>query len=376
MKYRNFGKTDFKVSALGFGAMRLPTVDNEYGNINEVEAVKMIRYAIDQGVNYIDTAWTYHQENSEILVGKALKDGYREKAKVATKLPVWLIEEKSDLNEYLDKQLNKLDINYIDFYLLHALDAKRWKKMKSLDIFKWLEKVRNEGKIKYIGFSFHDDYEIFKEIVDEYSWDFCQIQYNYLDTEYQAGRKGLQYAYDKGLAVVIMEPLRGGALAGEAPTDVNKILKQNNINSTTADLALQWLWNQKEISVVLSGMSNMQQVKENILSAKCSSVNKLSPGELELIDKIASKMRGPISCTRCAYCMPCPNGVNIPENFYLYNEAKLLDKIEENQDKYQSLEEKSKAKNCIKCAKCEDVCPQNLPIIDLLEEVAVFLGSK
>src|SRR5690554_5633572 len=187
MKYRNFGKTDFKVSALGFGAMRLPTVDNEYGNINEVEAVKMIRYAIDQGVNYIDTAWTYHQENSEILVGKALKDGYREKAKVATKLPVWLIEEKSDLNEYLDKQLNKLDINYIDFYLLHALDAKRWKKMKSLDIFKWLEKVRNEGKIKYIGFSFHDDYEIFKEIVDEYSWDFCQIQYNYLDTEYQAG---------------------------------------------------------------------------------------------------------------------------------------------------------------------------------------------
>lgn len=374
MKYRKFGDTGLKVSVLGFGAMRLPTINGDSGNINEEEAIKMIRFAIDRGVNYIDTAWPYHDGNSEILVGKALKDGYREKAMVATKLPVWSVEKIADADEILDKQLEKLDLDYIDFYLLHALNKNSWEKMKELNILQWLEKARDDGKIKYIGFSFHDEYTVFKEIVDAYNWDFCQIQYNYLDTEYQAGRKGLQYAHNKGLAVVIMEPLRGGLLAGEAPAEVKRILKENNINNSMADLALQWLWNQKEVSVVLSGMSTMEQVKENILSAASSGVNSLSPEEIDVIEEIADKMRGPIRCTRCAYCMPCPNGVNIPENFYLYNNAKLFDRFEENQERYHKMEESNRAENCIQCAQCEEVCPQNLPIIKLLEEVAAYFN--
>lgn len=372
MKYRKFGRTDLKISVLGFGAMRLPTIDKEPANINEEEAIRMIRYAIDKGVNYIDTAWPYHNGNSEILVGKALKDGYREKVKVATKLPVWSVEKIADADEILDKQLEKLDLAFIDFYLLHALNRNSWEKMKSLNILQWLERVRDEGKIKYIGFSFHDEYKVFKEIVDAYDWDFCQIQYNYLDTEYQAGKKGLQYAHDKGLAVVIMEPLRGGLLAGEAPVEVKRILKDNNINNTMADLALQWLWNQKEVNVVLSGMSNLQQVKENIISANSSAIGDLSLEELDVIEEITDKMRGPITCTRCSYCMPCPNGVNIPENFYLFNTAKLYNKYEENKERYQSQAEENKADNCIRCGKCEKVCLQNLPIMNLLEEVAAF----
>lgn len=375
MKYRTFGNTGLKVSVLGFGAMRLPTIDGETGRINEEEAIKMIRFAIDRGVNYIDTAWPYHDGKSEVLVGKALKDGYREKAMVATKLPVWSVEKIEDADEILDKQLEKLDLEYIDFYLLHALNKNSWAKMKKLNILEWLEKAREEGKIKHIGFSFHDEYRVFKEIVDAYSWDFCQIQYNYLDTEYQAGKKGLQYAHDKGLAVVIMEPLRGGLLAGEAPAEVKRIMKENNINNSMADLALQWLWNQKEISVVLSGMSTMEQVKENILSATFSAVNSLTLDEIDIIEEIAEKMRGPVSCTRCAYCMPCPNGVNIPENFYLYNTAKLFDNFEDNQKRYHEMEEDNRAVNCIKCAQCEELCPQNLPIMNLLEEVAAYFNG-
>lgn len=373
MEYRKFGDIDFNVSALGFGAMRLPIVDGDPGKIDEKKAIKMMRYAIDEGVNYIDTAWPYHQEKSELLVGKALKDGYRQKVKIATKLPVWLIENEKDFDYYLEKQLLKLDIDYIDFYLLHALNSERWSKMKILNVFNWIEKVMNEGKIKFIGFSFHDEYETFVEIVNAYNWDFCQIQYNYLDTEYQAGKKGLEYAHKKGLGVIIMEPLRGGALAGEPPVNVKKILKEKGIDKTITDLGLQWLWNQKEISLVLSGMSTIEQVKENTCSAKKSSINNLSKKELSVINLITDKMRGPVSCTRCSYCMPCPNNVDIPGNFLLYNEAKLYDKVKDNQEKYSKLEKSSRADNCIQCSSCEDACPQNLPIMNLLEEVAAYM---
>ena len=376
MEYRKFGQIDWKVSALGFGAMRFPTIDDDSGNIDEDKAIKMIRYAIDNGVNYVDTAWPYHQGNSETLVGKALKDGYRDKTRIATKLPIWKVEEKKDLDKYLDQQLEKLDTDYIDFYLVHALSKDRWKKCKELNIMEWLKKVQSEGKIKYKGFSFHDDYNLFENIVDYYEddWDFCQIQYNYIDTEYQAGQKGLKYAANKGLAVVIMEPLRGGTLAVEPPQGVKEIWNESKKDRTPADWALQWLWNQPEVTTVLSGMSTLQQVKENVESADNSGTNSLSTKENKLVKRAAEKYKElqPVNCTGCGYCVPCPNEVSIPTNFKLYNEAHIYDMYEEKNEFYNRISEKARANNCISCGECLDKCPQNLSIIDLLEDVAEY----
>ncbi|MFW6257119.1 MAG: aldo/keto reductase, partial [Bacillota bacterium] len=258
MQYRKFGDLDFEVSALGFGAMRLPT--DEENNILEDEAIRMIRYALDQGVNYVDTAWPYHDKQSEPLVGKALQDGYRKKTKIATKLPSWALEERSDMDEYLDKQLQKLGVEKIDFYLLHALTEDRWNKYKEFDVFSWIDKVKKEGKIEHIGFSFHDDYNVFVKIIDDYEdWDFCQIQYNYLDVEFQAGRRGMKYAARNDVPGIVMEPLRGGQLAQDPPEEVKDIISKADINRSMADLALQWIWNQPEVATVLSGMSTMQQ---------------------------------------------------------------------------------------------------------------------
>ena len=380
MEYREFGQLDWEVSALGFGAMRFPTLDDDSGKIDEKKAIEMIRYAIDNGVNYVDTAWPYHQGNSENLVGKALKDGYREKTRVATKLPIWKVEKKEDLDTYLDKQLEKLDIDCIDFYLIHALGQDSWEKCKELDIMEWLKKVQKEGKIKYKGFSFHDDYDLFQDIIDYYGddWDFTQIQYNYLDTEYQAGKKGLKYAADKGLAVVIMEPLRGGTLAAKPPKEVKEIWKEAKQDRTPADWALQWLWDQPEVATVLSGMSTLQQVKENVDSADNSGIDSLSEKEKGLINRAAEKYKElqPVDCTGCGYCVPCPNDVSIPTNFKLYNEAHLYDMYEEKNDFYNRIGEKSRADNCISCGECLDKCPQNLAIIELLEDVADYFEVK
>lgn len=380
MEYRKFGNIDWEVSALGFGAMRLPTDGEESSDIAEEEAIGMIRYAIDHGVNYVDTAWPYHGEESEKLVAKALKDGYREKTKVATKLPIWLVEDKEDLDKYLDKQLEKLEVDKIDFYLIHALSKDRWQKCKDLEIMDWLKKVQKEGKIGYKGFSFHDDYDLFEEIIDFYEkdWDFCQIQYNYLDTEYQAGQKGLKYAADKGLAVVVMEPLRGGTLAKEPPKEIKEIWNKADKKRSAPDWALQWLWNQEEVSVVLSGMSNLEQVKENVESASNSGINSLDKKGKNLIEKAADKFREmqPVNCTGCGYCVPCPNDVHIPMNFSLYNEAHLYDDYEEKNNTYNRLKPKMRAENCIACGECLDKCPQNLSIIELLKDVADYFEVK
>ncbi|ABY93876.1 MULTISPECIES: aldo/keto reductase [Thermoanaerobacter] len=373
MQYRQFGKLNIAISALGFGLMRLPAIDNDNSKIDEAEAIRMIRYAIDNGVNYIDTAWPYHGGNSEIVAGKALKDGYREKTFLATKLPTWLINEKEDMDKYLNEQLKKLQTDHIDFYLLHALDKNKWENMKKVDALSWAEKKKQEGKIRYIGFSFHDEYPVFQEIVDYYDkWDFCQIQYNYMDIDVQAGEKGLKYAASKGLGVVIMEPIRGGRLANP-PKAVQDIWDTAKVKRTPAEWALQWLWNQPEVSVVLSGMSTFEQLKENIESAKRSGINTLTKEELEIVSKVRNKYKelSPIACTGCNYCMPCPNGVNIPRNFELYNEAHMYNTYEANRRDYENLGD-AKASSCIECGTCESVCPQHLTIIDYLKEVADY----
>jgi hypothetical protein len=373
MQYRQFGKLNIAISALGFGLMRLPAIDNDNSKIDEAEAIRMIRYAIDNGVNYIDTAWPYHGGNSEIVAGKALKDGYREKTFLATKLPTWLINEKEDMDKYLNEQLKKLQTDYIDFYLLHALDKSKWENMKKVDALSWAEKKKQEGKIRYIGFSFHDEYPVFQEIVDYYDkWDFCQIQYNYMDIDVQVGENGLKHAASKGLGVVIMEPIRGGRLANP-PKAVQDIWDTAKVKRTPAEWALQWLWNQPEVSVVLSGMSTFEQLKENIESAKRSGINTLTKEELEIVNKVRNKYKelSPIACTGCNYCMPCPNGVNIPRNFGLYNEAHMYNTYEANRRDYENLGD-AKASSCIECGTCESVCPQHLTIIDYLKEVADY----
>lgn len=371
MQYRPFGKLDFQISALGFGAMRLPSKSADYTDIDEAQALEMIHYAIDHGVNYLDTAYGYHGGKSEILVGKALKGGYRQKVKVATKLPTWLVNAAPDMDRYLDEQLRKLDTEHIDFYLFHDLNKDRWAKLERLEALNWAEKAIQKGKIGHIGFSFHDDRETFKKIIDAYPWTFCQIQYNYLDIDHQAGQFGLQYAAQKGIAVVIMEPLRGGRLANP-PEEVQKIFDEAPVKRSPVAWALLWLWNQKEVAVVLSGMSNLQQVKENIEIASSSGVGLLSLEELKIIERAreAFERLPSINCNACKYCLPCPNGVNISRNFELYNDAFQKIAFEDARRKYLALPEEERASSCLGCGDCEDLCPQELPIPELLEKVA------
>ncbi len=376
MIYKKFGEKDWKSSILGMGCMRLPVVDDDNEKIDEAKAVEMIRYAADHGINYFDTAWPYHGGNSEAVLGRALQDGYRENVKIATKLPSWKIEKEEDFDYYLKEQLNNLQTDYIDLYLLHTLSKKFWENLKSLNVIDWLAEKKKDGVIKNVGFSFHASYDVFEEIVDYYDWDFCQIQYNYLDTEFQAGKKGLKYASNKGIAVVVMEPLRGGTLAKTPPPEVKDILNQSSNQRNAVEWSLQWLWDQKEVDVVLSGMSTMDQLKENIRLAKQAKENKLNKNENELIQKARRKFLDifPVACTGCNYCVPCPQGVAIPNIFALYNEAKIYDEYEKNNKSYSNFSDKAKADNCIECGECEAACPQNLSIINYLKNVENYFG--
>ena len=378
MRYRSFGRLEWKASALGFGAMRLPIIDGDAARINEPLAIEMIRYAIDHGVNYVDTAYGYHGGNSEIVVGKALGDGYRDKVHLATKMPCQLVNTAADFDRLFDEQLGKLQTDKIDFYLLHGLRKERWPKVRDLGVLKWAEKKIEEGEIRYIGFSFHDELSLFEEIVDAGDWTFCQIHYNYIDREYQAGVQGLRYASKRGLAVVIMEPIAGGRLAMDPPEGIRELWKTGRHSWKPAEWALQWVWNQPEVSVVLSGMSNMQQVVDNVKAAGRSGVSSLSPEDLRLYDMVAKKYReqGFVGCTACRYCMPCPNGVAIPEVFALYNDYYMRDRDDSVKKKYRDqLKPEQWAKNCTRCGTCEELCPQHLPIRNLLREVSRTLES-
>jgi uncharacterized protein len=368
MQYRKFGRLDWECSALGFGAMRLPQTGQDFSSpINEPEAVKMIRYAIDNGVNYIDTAFPYGMGKSERVVGKALQDGYRQKVRLATKLTPFLLKSADEFEQFLNGQLERLQTDKIDFYLLHGLDAKSWKQMKEWKAIQFMEQKAEEDKIGHLGFSFHDTFEVFKEIVDSYdNWAFCQVQYNYLDEHNQAGRKGVEYAAAKGLAVIIMEPLRGGRLAQAPPPTVAQELAAAAVQRSCAEWALEWLWDQEAVSLVLSGMSNMEQTVQNIDLANRSGIGSLSAAEKEVYNRVIRAYQNlyPIPCTTCKYCQPCPSSVNIPRIFEIYNDRMATDdpRLAIWYATDLGMPPEQRADNCTECAECIKVCPQKIDI--------------
>jgi predicted aldo/keto reductase-like oxidoreductase len=372
MQYRKFGKLDWQVSALGFGTMRLPYLPNEAGNwadIDEPQATEMVHHAIERGVNYIDTAYPYHEGNSERFLGRALQGGYRERVKLATKLPCWLVETPGDFDKFVDEQLEKLQTDHIDFYLLHAVWRERWDRMQKMDALAWAEKPLADGRIGHLGFSFHGTLSLFKEVIDAYNWTMCQIQYNLLNEDVQAGTEGLEYAAERGIAVVIMEPLLGGALVNPPP-DVQRVWDE--AGQTPADVALRWLWNKPQVSVVLSGMNTLEQVQQNLVSADRSGVGALTDEELDLVARVQEAYKGldSIPCTKCAYCQPCPNGVNIPRNFELYNQATVYGNEGLAKSLYNyHMPKAERASACIACRECEEKCPQQIKISDWMARV-------
>ncbi len=379
MQYRHFGKLDWKVSALGFGGFRLPIVGDDRTAVDEPEAIQMLRYAIDHGVNYIDTGYTYHGGNSEVIIGRVLQDGYREKVRITTKLPTWNVKTLDDCDRFLDEQLERLRVDDIDFYLLHALGlpGSRWSRVRDLGIIDWAERAMVNGRFRHFGFSFHGTCEAFRQIVDDYDgWDVCTILYNYVDEDYQAGRRGLEYAAEKGIAVAVMEPLRGGGLTDKIPPSIQALWDTAPRKRTPADWGLQWVWNHSEVSVVLSGMSTMAQVEQNVESACKSGPGTLTEDELALIARVRNQYLEKITvrCSKCEYCMPCPSGVNIPRIFEFYNEAIMFDDLFGGRMRYNSwLSEEELASSCVQCGECMEKCPQQIEIPQRLAEAHELL---
>ena len=382
MLRRSVGRFDFDVSLLGFGCMRLPTLDDpppdsEVGNIDEEQAIQIIRYAVDHGVDYLDTAWGYHNEKSEVLVGKAVRDGYRERVKIATKLPMWLVESREDCDLKLNEQLRRLGTDYVDMYLLHALSRETWHKVKKFDVLEFMDEAKRDGRIQYAGFSFHDELDVFKDIVDSYDWDFCQIQLNYMDEEYQAGVEGLRYAASKGLAVVIMEPLRGGKLVKNIPHEIEALFDETSIKRTPAEWAFRWVCNHPEVSVVLSGMGSLEEVQENLKTMSEAKAHSLTEEELAIIGQAKDfyNRRTKVKCTDCRYCLPCPQGVAIPRIFSMYNSASIYNSFAEGKWEYDQLvKEEHDGGQCVECGQCESVCPQHLSIIQYLKDAHEVLA--
>jgi predicted aldo/keto reductase-like oxidoreductase len=378
MRYCSFGKDGFQASILGFGAMRLPLKSADPADIDFQQATEMIHLAVDGGVNYIDTAYVYHNGKSESAVGQALKNGYLEKVRVATKLPQWAVNGREDMDRIFDEQLSRLETDRIDNYLLHALNKSAWEKLLGVKVLDWAQRRMQAGQIGHLGFSFHDGPDIFRQIIDEYDWDFCQIQYNYMDTENQAGTAGLQYAAAKNIPVIVMEPLRGGSLANP-PENIKAIFNGSGITRSPAEWGLFWAWSQPGVSLVLSGMSSLEQVRQNLSSVARFTGQSFSEKEQQVIAEVKKTYLNSkaIACTQCSYCMPCPYGINIPGNFAIYNEAERYQSYNGPKWQYANrLKEQERAGACTGCQRCLTKCPQKLEIPDLLEKVHQALKSQ
>ena len=372
MLYRELGETGKKISILGFGCMRLPVVDGKYDQVDMDVAVPLIRNAIDNGINYLDTAYPYHNGKSEEVISEVIKDGYREKVFIADKLPSWMINSRADMDRYLQEQIDRLQTEKIDFYLLHSIKEDYWKKLESLGVLEFLDDAVSQGKIDYTGFSFHGELELFFDVIDSYNWDMCQVQYNLVDQNYQAGREGIRYASNNNVGVVIMEPLRGGTLVRNVPPEIQEIWDESPVKRDPVSWALKYLWDHEEIDVVLSGMNSCNDLKQNLDIASEGYPNTLMPEEKEIIREVQFeyKLRKEVDCTQCGYCVPCPSGVDIPANLLQLNNAYMFQDIENAQmNYYMVIKEEERAANCTECGECEKICPQMVPIQKALKDV-------
>jgi len=386
MELRKAGNTGVELFPLGFGMMRLPNKDGSQGEaltpkdaVDVERSVAMLRNAIDNGVNYVDTAFNYIGGMSEKITGQALQDGYRDKVYLATKSPTWMYKEPGDFDSFLNKQLERLQTDHVDFYSLHSLNGGAWKKSLRIDAVESMKKAKADGRVRFMGFSFHDDFELFKEVLDAADWDFVQIQLNYHDVDFQAGVEGAKLAAERGMAVMIMEPLRGGYLAN-VPPKVAEVFNASGIERTPVEWAFDFLWDMPEVSVVLSGMVQEQEIADNLTYAKRSSVGMLSDEERavyvkakEAFDSIAV-----IPCTGCNYCVEyCPAHLAIPYNFIAYNHRFIYDDLEGAQAYYASEVTKfgGRADNCTECGTCEEHCPQHIEISSWMPKVDELLNT-
>ncbi|MDF1495428.1 aldo/keto reductase [Caproiciproducens sp. CPB-2] len=374
MKTRVNVKNGDALSILGFGCMRLPTKN---GSIDETRSIRMIHDAVEKGVNYFDTAYIYQNGKSELLLGRALAGGYRGRVKIATKLPPFLVGKLENAKKIFATELQRLQTDHIDYYLLHMLtDKPGYDRLASLGVMEWLEELKAQGKIRNIGFSFHGSRTDFELILKAYPWDFCQIQYNYMDENNQATKAGLQTAAAMGIPVIVMEPLRGGKLVTHLPELVTKAFQSYDKNRSPAEWALRWVWNHPEVNVVLSGMSDETQMEENIRIAGQAEPDSLCAEELDVFRTVGKEIgeKTKIPCTGCGYCMPCPAGVNIPGCFSCYNDKYLMRDKSARFRYFQSLGALSAkpavASRCRQCGKCESHCPQKIAIRKELKTVS------